>query len=182
MATHYSGLQVLFNLQPASKSKTLAHTEVETLLQEIRQAATYVFVDVSGKPAQVWQTSLRECTKAVLVTDSGADGLEHAKAMSTNLRSKAGKKIAGGLIVVDRDGTLAEIDMARMRPVVEAAVEMPLLEVIPHDLKVPLEFEARGLPVVLAEPGRPISKAFHQLAEKLIANGSIPQSSEGSDE
>lgn len=72
------------------------------------------------------------------------------------------------VVVIDREDTLSGIEFCKMGPIVESVVQLPLLGLVPCDLKVPLECEVRGLPVVLAEPTRPVSLALREVAERLI--------------
>jgi len=69
--------------------------------------------------------------------------------------------------VIDTDGALSDVDFSGMKPIVEA-VQVPLLGVVPHDLKVALESGAGGLPVALAESNRPVAVALRHLTRRLI--------------
>lgn len=54
-----------------------------------------------------------------------------------------------------------------MKPIVESSLGIPLVQIVPHDLKIPLEFEQRGLPIVLADPNRPAAMAIIDLGQRL---------------
>ena len=139
-------------------------------------------MDISGQPPEAWKTSLEKCDLVIIVTDSGPDGLNDAKTMATSLTEDDPNESGKGLIIVDRDGALSDMEFSKMKPIVENTVGVPLLELIPHDLKVPLEFETRGLPVTLADPKRPVSVALRLLSEKLVDYDPTSTAGDGDDE
>ena len=166
--THYTGLKVLYGFQAAREGEEMTASDIRSLLREIRGMADHAFIDVSGEPPDVWKAALESCDLVVLVTDSGPDGLDNAKETATLLATESagnGRKV---LVVVDRDGALSDVEFTKMRPVVESSVGIPLLALIPQDLKIPLQFEAQGLPIALADANRPAAAALRQLAEQLI--------------
>lgn len=163
--THYTGLKVLFNLRSGETDTGLTASDIATLTQRTREFADLIFVDISGQPSNVWQSSLSNFDVVLLVTDSGPDGLDNARAAASSFLKDVTK--AKGLVIVDRDGALADLEFSKMKPIVESSLGIPLVQIVPHDLKIPLEFEQRGLPIVLADPNRPAAMAIIDLGQRL---------------
>jgi MinD-like ATPase involved in chromosome partitioning or flagellar assembly len=162
---HYTGLKVLFNLRSGETDAGLTPSDIAIMSQRTRELADLIFIDISGEPPEVWQSSLNNFDVVLLVTDSGPDGLDNARVAASSFLKDVTK--AKGLVVVDRDGALSDLEFSKMKPIVESSVGIPLVQIVPHDLKIPLEFEQRGLPIVLADSNRPAALAMTDLGQRL---------------
>jgi hypothetical protein len=152
-----------------SNGQGISNVDVEGLLQQARKLADYVFIDMSWQTPNAWNTVLQLCSLAMFVTDSSPDGLDSAKttasALTSDFKDHSQPK---GLIVVDKHGVLADMEFSRMEPIVNATVGIiPLVTVIPHDLKIPLAFEGRGVPVTIGDGQRPAAVALKELHTKI---------------
>ena len=167
-STHRSGVKVLYDLHGAKGEGEITTTDIDCLLRELREMADYILVDVPGRPFEAEQSAPGECDLVVLVTDSGPEGLASAKARAGLLSRTELDRSRVALVVIDRDGALSDVDFSRMRAIVEATAQLPLLGVVPHDLKVALESGAGGLPMALAEPNQSAAVAVRHLSKRLI--------------
>jgi len=164
---HYSGLRVLSRPQEAEGSRELSTTGIAPLLQSVRGMADYLVVDISGRPSDQEKAALEHCDVLVIVTGSDSTALADTRSRAAQLEELGLGQGRCRVVVMDRDEALSDVEFSRMGPIVESVIQLPLLGIVPHDLKVPLECEVRGLPIVLAEPNRPISLALRQVAERL---------------
>lgn len=166
-ATHHSGVKVLYDLHMAKGDGEMTTADIDRLLQELRKTVDYTLVDVPGRPAEADRGAPEKCDLVVMVTDSGPEGLASAKARAGLLSRTGLDRSRLALVVIDTDGALSDVDFSGMKPIVEA-VQVPLLGVVPHDLKVALQSGAGGLPVALAESNRPVAVALRHLTRRLI--------------
>ena len=164
---HYSGLRVLSRPREAAGGGELSTAGIAPLFQGIKGMAGYVIVDISGRPSEQEKAALENCDVLVIVTGSDSTALSDTRSRAAELGKLGLDQGRCRVVVIDRDDALSDVEFSRMGPIVESVIQVPLLGIVPHDLKVPLECEARGLPVVLAEPNRPISVALREVAERL---------------
>lgn len=167
LTTHSTGIRVLPSPQTAEDYQEFSPSGADSLFEALRSMADYILADVSAHPSEAVKAVLRNCDSVVMVTGSGPDGLTRASSTAALLKKMGIDQERLGTVVVDREELFSDVEFSKMKPVVESTIHIPLLGIIPHDAKAPVEFEARGMPVTLAEPKRPLALALRQLAEQL---------------
>lgn len=165
MTPHATGLMVLASPQTADRYQELPPSAICQLFQELRSMADYVVSDAPQSDAA--KAILKHCEVVVLVTGAESGALNNVSSTAALLQKNGidGGRLAA--VVVDREGLVSHMDFARVTPIIESATKIRLMGIIPHDSQVPIEFEARGTPVALADPRRPVSLALRQLAERI---------------
>ena len=172
LITHDSGVRVLASPQIAAEYKGLSPSQISSLFSELRNMADYVLTDVSAYPSEVETTVLSKCHPIIVVTGAKPDSLASASSAAALLDKLGIAQERLGTVVVDRDGLLPEAELSKLKEIIESTTRIRLLAIIPYDTKAPFEFEARGIPVTLAEPSRPMALALKDLADMVVGGDS----------
>lgn len=168
LITHDSGLRVLASAQTAAEYRGFSPSQSEALFNELRQMADYIITDVSAYPSEAEAMALGKCHPIIVVTGSKADSLASASSAAALVDRLGIAQERLGTVVVDRDGLLPEAEPSKLKEVIESTTQIRLLAIIPYDTKAPFEFEARGTPVTLAEPNRPMALSLKGLADVIV--------------
>jgi MinD-like ATPase involved in chromosome partitioning or flagellar assembly len=136
---------------------------MEKLLRKLETLADYLLIDLPLAASGLLGSVLSQSTVVGLVTTGDAASAPRVAATASELAKIGVEREKLRLIMVSRDGD----DTGQGAP--SAMGEIPLLAVIPNGAQECAEAERRGTPVVLAFPDTPLAQAFHQLADKLIA-------------
>ena len=168
LTTHSTGVRTLSSPLTVEGYKELLPPNVLSLHEALLAMGEYLLVDVPAHPSEAAMTVLGKCDSIVVVTGSGRDGLAGAGTAATLLEKAGIGQERISIVVVDRDGLLSAMEFSKISPVVESTIGVPLLAIVPHDSKASLEFESKGIPVVLAEPKRPMAISLRQVADRLM--------------
>ena len=175
LITHSTGVRALCSPQSVEEYSEISPPGMASLVEALRTMGDYVLLDVSARPSDLDKAVLGRCDFIVVVTGSGRDGLATASATVALLERLGVGRDRLGVVVVDRDGLLSELELSKINPIVESTIGGPLLGIVPHDIKASLEFESQGMPATLAEPRRPMAASLRQVAEWLMSHAEDSQ-------
>ncbi len=167
---HATGVRALCGPPSVEEYDKLTPDGMVSLVEVLRTMGDYILVDVSARPSDVDKAVLSKCDFIVVVTGSGRDSLATAGTTVTLLEKLGVAREQLGIAVVDRDGLLSQLELSKINPIVESTIGVPLLGIVPHDVKASLEFESQGVPVILAEPRRPMAASLRQVADWLMSH------------
>ncbi len=167
---HATGVRALCSPTGVDEYEKLTPDGAVVLVEVLRSMGDFILVDVSARPSDVDKAVLSKCDFIVVVTGSGRDGLSTAGTTVALLEKLGVGREQIGIAVVDRDGLLSQLEVSKIDPIVESTMGVPLLGIVPHDVKASLEFESQGVPVTLAEPRRPMAASLRQVADWLMSH------------
>lgn len=170
LITHSTGVRTLCSPQAVEGSRELSPDAMISLFEVLQTMGEYVLLDVPSSPSEADKAVLSKCDFIVLVTGSGHAGLATAGATTALLDRLGVGRDRLGAVAVDLDGLLSDVEHSMMVTVVESIIGITLLEVVPHDVNASLEFESQGVPVILAEPLRPMAASLKQVADRLMSH------------
>lgn len=166
---HSTGVRTLCSPQAVEDYTQPSPLGMVSLFEVLQTMGDYVLLDVPSSPSEADKAVLSKCDFIVLVTGSGRDDLATAGATTVLLDRLGVGRERLGAVAIDRDGLLSDVELSTIVTIVESIIGITLLEVVPHDDKASLEFEPQGVPVILAEPLRPMAASLRQVADWLIS-------------
>ena len=175
LIAHSTGVRVLCRPQSVEGYREFSPPSMVSLVEVFRTMGDYVLLDMSAHSSEADKAVLAKCDFIVVVTGSGRDGLANAGATVTMLEKLGMGRDRLGAVVVDRDGFISELEPSRMAPIVESTIGVPLLAIVPNDVKASLESESQGMPVVLADLKRPMAASLMQVADRIMSANLVPQ-------
>ncbi|MFP4642475.1 MAG: response regulator [Chloroflexota bacterium] len=167
MASHYTGLRVLSSAQEPADWENIPSHGVGPLLDELRQMADYVLLDLSADPSSAGKEAIRNCDLNVIVIGTDSDALASIRPSAALLGRLGVSQDRMATVVIDHDGLLPKIEVPRIKSVVESSAGVSLLGLIPHCDEGPGGMGIEGVPVTLADSANPVAMAFRQMAQGL---------------
>ena len=169
LAVHQTGVRVLAIPQPSGKQKEPSPSNVDLLIERLREVTDYLLVDLPSPPSDSGKATLTKCDLGIIVTDFKADALPSVKS-TTALLGKLGiiqERI--GAVVIDREAMFPEVDISKMKPTIESSTGVSLLGIIPYDTKASLELVSDSAPAILSSPNCPTAWSMREVAEHIIS-------------
>jgi pilus assembly protein CpaE len=167
---HKSGLSVLTAPPRPEMAEAITVKHMETLVSHLRQLYTYVIIDTGSRLDDITLALMDAADKVLLVVQPELPGITHASRfldLTNELgydRSKVMLVVSG---VVEKQG-ISPADVSR-------ALKRPSPLVIPDDSMWTRQAINRGEPLVVGKAaGRPVGKAFSQIASKLVKEFNTP--------
>ena len=166
LETHESGVKIL------TYSSLTRHCygepspeDISALAEELGPQHDCIVIDIPPYSSAL-KRALLKCNRAIMVTASVPNALSIVKSMSDLLNRLGLAKERLAMVINDKGGTLSGV-ASSMEPVLTSVTDIELLGVVPHSSRAQ-EWEAKGIPIVIAEPDCPTSLALQGLARRLI--------------
>ncbi len=163
MVTHSSGVKVLQAPQAPQQAELITPEHIKAILELLRRNFDYVFVDTWSSFQERILTMLDLSDRIILVTTLEMSAIKNIKLfleVAELLQYPAGKII----LVANRADTRSGI------PVQEVArnLRFEVSAVIGNDGQAVTTSINRGVPLVLAEPGNPVSRDIRAFLKQLL--------------
>jgi pilus assembly protein CpaE len=170
VTNHKSGLKVLAAPPRPEMAEAIKVGHIEALISNLRQLYAYVVIDTDARLDDITLAMLDKADKVLLVVQPELPGITHASRfldLANQLdypRDKVSLVVSGVL----NNPVISPSDVSK-------ALKRPSPFIIPADLQVTQESINRGDPIVLGRAaGRPIGKAYDQIANQLIKEFDSP--------
>ncbi len=143
LPAHQTGVRVLAVSQPSREHEEISPSDVDLLLERLREVTDYLLVDLPSQLSDSGKVAFTKCDFVIIVTDSKAGALPDVKSTAALLGLSGISKERVGAVIIDRDAIFPEVELSKMKPTIEASTGVSLLGIIPYDTKASLELSAR---------------------------------------
>lgn len=161
---HPSGLRVLRAPQDRDDYSKLAPSHMEALLHELRGMAHYILIDTPAHANDITKAALKGCDLVTLVANSDPQSMSSIEFGAAFLTTLGIDKQRLGLVLIDRH---RRFQGAKIPSVM---ADVPLIGIIPYDIKTCFDAEERRMPIIQAEPSSPLASALTKLAQQLLGH------------
>lgn len=161
---HPSGLKVLQAPQDRDDYSKVAPSHMEALLHELRGMAHYILIDTPAHANDTTKAALKGCDLVTLVARSDPQSMSSIEFAASFLATLGIDKQRLGLVLIDRHRRFEGMKLPT------AMADVPLIGIIPYDIKTCFDAEERRMPIIQAEPSSPLASALTKLAQQLVGH------------
>jgi len=168
LAVHHTGVRALTIPQTSGEQKGFSPSDIDLLVDRLRQVADYLLVDLPFQPSNAALAILSKCNFVAIVTDSKAGALSSVKSVATVLGLLGISQQRMGAVVIDREGMFPDWQLSKMKSTIELSAGIKLLGIIPYDTKTSLELVPGSTAVLLSNPDCPMAWAMRGMAQHIF--------------
>jgi DNA-binding response OmpR family regulator len=140
-----------------------------SLIQKICQSNDYVLIDLPLRPAPFTTSVLKNTSLTVVISDYRLANLVELQ-KTVNLFRFLGMKLQNiAAVLADPEGEFPGLNLAGVKPYIEANVGITVAEVISYDAKMCQLFFLDAQPFIQANPNQKFSQDIKQIANYILA-------------
>jgi septum site-determining protein MinD len=157
----YGGVQILPSSISLDGPKSYDAKKLPRLMNELHRMADFILIDSPPGVGRESTTPLSVADEILLVVNPELTSV--VDAIKIRMLAERYESAVGGVILNRADASRSELPVSK----VEELLDLPILQVIPEDVRVKKAALVR-MPVVVRSPNSPAARAFRGLATSLF--------------
>lgn len=169
LTTHESGVKVLSSPKSQDEYDRISPSDVQAMLEELRNMAHYVLIDLPAQPSDITRAVLSNCDFATVVTSSALDSLGDMALAPAWFANRGINPERCGLVVIDKGQLFNKSGLTYVQAnILKPAFHIEVLGIVPFDAEVCYGGEHQPIITLLAHPQCGMALSLAGVTERLL--------------
>lgn len=169
LTTHELGVKVVASPKSQDEYDRIKPSDIEAMLEELRNMAHYVLIDLPAQPSDVTRAILSNCDFATVVTSSALDSLGDIALAPAWFANRGINPERCGLVVIDKGQLFNKAGLTYVQAnILKPAFNIEVLGIVPFDAEVCYGVEHQPIITLLAHPQCVMALSLAEVTERLL--------------